>query len=367
MDEVPQRQLRMERNRHILVYNRKIFSLEKLEQSVAFLKDAAGFRARHGDHGRHAPLREHRAVGDRGRAASWPPSGTPRSGPAATPHREGQEMDERGVPVEVARFDEELERDHQPRARERPRQGQDRQGARQRASRPRSRWNWIRPPCCCAGASDRPMADARRWPTTSGAASASGSPPPAPGPAGPRTRSGWWPSPSGSPATWWSTPAAAGQWDLGENRVPEALDRQAELAGLLARRRPDPADRPLALHRSPAEQQGRQGRRPFRPAARRRFAASWPSGCPRWPSRRARPRPSCWRSTSPAKPRNTVSHRTRSRTLAGRGGPARPGPAGPDGHGPLRGRRNGTARPFRRLAPAGRRRPARPPGWPCPN
>ena len=30
LDEVPQRQLQMERNRHILVYNRESFTLEKL-------------------------------------------------------------------------------------------------------------------------------------------------------------------------------------------------------------------------------------------------------------------------------------------------------------------------------------------------
>ncbi len=43
MQERPQRQLLMERGRHILVYNREFFSVEKLEQSVDFLKDTAGF------------------------------------------------------------------------------------------------------------------------------------------------------------------------------------------------------------------------------------------------------------------------------------------------------------------------------------
>jgi len=43
LDQIPQKQLRMERNRYIHVYNRDSFSLDKLEQSVAFLKDAAGF------------------------------------------------------------------------------------------------------------------------------------------------------------------------------------------------------------------------------------------------------------------------------------------------------------------------------------
>ena len=43
MDQVPQKLLRMERNRYIHVYNRKTFSVEKLQQSVEFLKEAAGF------------------------------------------------------------------------------------------------------------------------------------------------------------------------------------------------------------------------------------------------------------------------------------------------------------------------------------
>ena len=108
MNEVPQRQLMMERGRHILCYNREIFSLEKLENSVGFLKEATGFSPGHGDHGRHPALRADRAVGDRRACASWPPTGRPEVWTSATLHREGQELDARGVPVEVARFDADL-------------------------------------------------------------------------------------------------------------------------------------------------------------------------------------------------------------------------------------------------------------------
>ena len=65
---------------------------------------------------------------------------------------------------------------------------------------------------------------------------------------------------------------AAGQWDLGENRIQDALPRQDDLdAALLRARAVDPAPRALALHRPPAVQQGGPGRGPLRPAARRRL------------------------------------------------------------------------------------------------
>ena len=106
--EVPQRQLKMERNRHILVYNRKMFSLEKLEQSVAFLKDAAGFEpdmvimdgTPRFESTEAWEIEGVRRLAGEWNAEIWTSSNT---------HREGQEMDERGVPTTVARFDELLD------------------------------------------------------------------------------------------------------------------------------------------------------------------------------------------------------------------------------------------------------------------
>jgi len=107
LDQIPQRLLRMERNRHIHVYNRKLFSLEKLEQSVAFLKDAAGFvpdmvildgtpRFENTEEWEIEGLSK---LATEWGAEVWTSSNT---------HREGQEMDERGVPTTVARFDQQL-------------------------------------------------------------------------------------------------------------------------------------------------------------------------------------------------------------------------------------------------------------------
>ena len=105
LDQLPQKQLRMERNRFIHVYNRKTFSLEKLEQSVAFLKDAADFvpdmvimdgtpRFENTEAWEIEGLQK---LASEWQAEVWTSSNT---------HREGQEMDARGVPVGVARFDE---------------------------------------------------------------------------------------------------------------------------------------------------------------------------------------------------------------------------------------------------------------------
>lgn len=108
MDQIPQKQLRMERNRYIHVYNRKTFSLEKLEQSVFFLKEAAGFepdmvimdgtpRFENTEDWEIQGLRK--LVADWG-AELWTSSNT---------HRQGQQMDDRGVPTDVARFDASLD------------------------------------------------------------------------------------------------------------------------------------------------------------------------------------------------------------------------------------------------------------------
>ena len=108
MDQVPQMQLRMERNRHILAYNADFFSLEKLEQSVAFLKDATGFapdmmildgtpRFQTTEQWEIDGVRKLAAAN---KAEIWT---------SANLHREGQETDERSVPLEVARFDKDLD------------------------------------------------------------------------------------------------------------------------------------------------------------------------------------------------------------------------------------------------------------------
>lgn len=108
MDQVPQMQLRMERNRHILVYNADFFSLEKLEQSVQFLKDTTGFAPEMmilDGTPRFKTTEQWEIDGVRKLAADnqaevWT---------SANMHREGQETDERSVPLEVARFDKDLD------------------------------------------------------------------------------------------------------------------------------------------------------------------------------------------------------------------------------------------------------------------
>jgi hypothetical protein len=107
LDNVLQRQLEMERNRQILVYNRKLFSLEKLEQSVAFLKETTGFEPEmvildgtpRFENTEEWEIEGVKKLGAGWGAEVWASSNT---------HREGQEMDSRGVPLSVARFEEHL-------------------------------------------------------------------------------------------------------------------------------------------------------------------------------------------------------------------------------------------------------------------
>ena len=107
LDDVPRRQLRMERNRHIHVYNRKNFSVEKLEQAVGFLDDAMGFTpdmvimdgTPRFENTEEWELENIRKLAAKWGAEVWASSNT---------HREGQELDERGVPAAVARFDNHL-------------------------------------------------------------------------------------------------------------------------------------------------------------------------------------------------------------------------------------------------------------------
>ena len=103
MDDVPQRQLRMERNRHIHVYNRKNFSLEKLERAVGFLDDAMGFTpdmvimdgTPRFENSEAWELEGICKLGAKWGAEVWASSNT---------HREGQELDARGVRPDARRL-----------------------------------------------------------------------------------------------------------------------------------------------------------------------------------------------------------------------------------------------------------------------
>ena len=108
MQERPQRQLLMERGRHILVYNREFFSVEKLEESVAFLKDTAGFtpdmvimdgtpRFEKTEQWEIDAIRK--LAGD-WQAEIWTTSML---------HREDQEADDRHVPLTVAKYEDDLD------------------------------------------------------------------------------------------------------------------------------------------------------------------------------------------------------------------------------------------------------------------
>ena len=103
LDNRLERRLDLERNRHILVYNRETFSLEKLRQSAEFLKDAAHFvpdvvimdgtpRFEHSEPWEIEGIRDLAREWD---AEIWTSSRL---------HREGQPQDDRGVPSEVVRF-----------------------------------------------------------------------------------------------------------------------------------------------------------------------------------------------------------------------------------------------------------------------
>lgn len=105
LDNRLQRHLEMERNRHILVYNRKLFSLEKLEQSVAFLRDNAAFEP---------SLLIMDGTPRYEKTEAWEMDGVVKLArewdaeiwTTCMTHREGQELDSRGVPRAVARFDD---------------------------------------------------------------------------------------------------------------------------------------------------------------------------------------------------------------------------------------------------------------------
>ncbi len=107
LDNRLERRLDLERNRHILVYNRKTLSLDKLRQSADFLRDAVHFspdvvimdgtpRFDHSETWEIEGLCELAREWD---AEIWTSSRL---------YREGQTCDERGVPSEVAQFDDQI-------------------------------------------------------------------------------------------------------------------------------------------------------------------------------------------------------------------------------------------------------------------
>jgi hypothetical protein len=108
LDNMMQRQLEMERGRHILVYNPETFTLEKLRQSVKFLREDAGFQPDMvildgTPRFEYSEDWEIRGVCELARemdAEIWTGSNL---------HREGQELDDRGVPREVAWHEENID------------------------------------------------------------------------------------------------------------------------------------------------------------------------------------------------------------------------------------------------------------------
>lgn len=108
LDNRMQQHLEMERNRHILVFNRKTFSLEKLVESASFLKDIGHFSpdvvimdgTPRFEHSERWEIEGVRKLAQEWDAEIWT---------SAQVHREGQEHDERGIPAEVVRYDDLIE------------------------------------------------------------------------------------------------------------------------------------------------------------------------------------------------------------------------------------------------------------------
>ena len=107
MDNLLQRQLEMERNRQILVYNRKSFSLEKLAESAGFLKEVAGFEPDMvvlDGTPRFESTEEWEIEGVKKLGADWGAE----IWTSSNTHREGLDMDDRGVPTAVAHFEQHI-------------------------------------------------------------------------------------------------------------------------------------------------------------------------------------------------------------------------------------------------------------------
>jgi hypothetical protein len=107
LDNRLERRLDLERNRHILVYNRDDFSLDKLGQSAEFLRENAHFApdvvimdgTPRFEHCEQWEIEGLRNMAREWQAEVWTSSRY---------YREGQTCDERNVPDEVAKFDDEL-------------------------------------------------------------------------------------------------------------------------------------------------------------------------------------------------------------------------------------------------------------------
>ncbi len=107
LDRMLERRLEVERCRHILVFNAETLTMEKLQQSFTFLRDDAGFRPDMiimdgTPRFEYSEDWEIKGICDFARDLNteiWT---------GANLHREGQELDDRGVPKEVAWHEENL-------------------------------------------------------------------------------------------------------------------------------------------------------------------------------------------------------------------------------------------------------------------
>lgn len=108
LDRMLERRLEAERGRHILVFNAETLTLEKLRQSVGFLRDDADFRPDMvimdgTPRFEYSEDWEIQGICEMARemdAEIWT---------GANLHREGQELDDRGVPQEVAWHEENVD------------------------------------------------------------------------------------------------------------------------------------------------------------------------------------------------------------------------------------------------------------------
>ncbi len=108
LDNMLQRRLDLERGRHILVYNRETFTIEKLNQSIEFLRDGANFKpdmvimdgTPRFEFSEEWEMEAITGLAKEMDAEIWT---------SANLHREGQELDDRGIPKEVAWHEEHLQ------------------------------------------------------------------------------------------------------------------------------------------------------------------------------------------------------------------------------------------------------------------
>jgi hypothetical protein len=107
LDNMLERRLDVERHRHILVFNPETFSLDKLRESTAFLREGADFRpdmvimdgTPRFEYSEDWEIQGVRDLAREMDAEIWTGSNL---------HREGQEVDERGIPREVAWHEENI-------------------------------------------------------------------------------------------------------------------------------------------------------------------------------------------------------------------------------------------------------------------